>query len=87
MPFAIFKKRNEMDSEQLEVLEGLREAADELATARERFNRACEPELVEECVYEINARQARYAYFLRIAREKDIRLTVAYDKKQKAENF
>jgi hypothetical protein len=34
-----------------------------------QFGQAIEPEIIEACVYEINALQARYAYYLRLARE------------------
>ena len=50
-------------------MEAMRKTRDDLRAARAAFNNACEPELVEAAVYEINALQARYAYFLRQARE------------------
>ena len=36
-----------------------------LAQAYDRFNAVCEPELVDSCVYEINAVLSRYNYLLR----------------------
>lgn len=49
---------------------------DELGTARAalraaygRFNAAAEPELIDACIYEINAAQARCGYYLRLIRE------------------
>lgn len=47
----------------------LRDTAQALRRAYERFNYACEPELVESCVYEINALQAKYNYLLRVAKQ------------------
>ncbi|MBO2527939.1 MAG: DUF2508 domain-containing protein [Clostridiales bacterium] len=41
-----------------------------LSQAYERFNRAVEPELVDACVFEINAVQSRYNYLLRIIKER-----------------
>jgi len=76
----LFGKRTvtEQDRERFEALEGLRETADELALARDKFNNALEPELVEACVYEINALQARYAYFLRLAKENETTVETAF---------
>lgn len=49
----------------------LRSAAQELALAYDRFDQASEPELVEACIYEIQAIHARYSYFYRAIREGD----------------
>ena len=75
----LFGKQMEtaQEKERREALEGLRETADGLALARDKFNNAAEPELVEACVYEINALQARYAYFLRLAREHETTVETA----------
>ena len=40
-----------------------------LCDAYERFNVTVEPELVDACVYEINAIQSRYNYLLRLIKE------------------
>ena len=40
-----------------------------LAQAYDRFNAVCEPELVDSCVYEINAVLSRYNYLLRLVKE------------------
>lgn len=61
--------REQEKQEQREVLEAMRRTRQELRHARLNFNDAREPELVEASVYEINALQARYAYYLRLARE------------------
>jgi len=39
-----------------------------LKEAYERFNRVCDPDLVEACIFEINAATARYNYLLRQAK-------------------
>ena len=57
------------DSPAQQVRRELAVAARDLRLAYERFDFACEAELVEAGVYEINALQARYAYLLRRARE------------------
>lgn len=46
----------------------LRSAAQELALAYDRFDQAAEPELVEACIYEIQAVHARYSYYYRAIR-------------------
>lgn len=43
----------------------LNEARLALLQAYDRFNAVSEPELVDACVYEINAQLARYDYLLR----------------------
>ena len=56
-------------SEQEEILYALFDAKDRLDTAFSVFNSVCDPELVEACIFEINALQSRYAYFLSRARQ------------------
>ena len=41
----------------------------DIAVARARFDMATEGELIDQCVYELNALQSRYTYFLRLIRE------------------
>ena len=42
----------------------------QLKEAYERFNYACEPELVEASIFEINALKAKYDYLLRCVKER-----------------
>ena len=42
----------------------------QLKEAYDRFNYACEPELVEASIFEINALKAKYDYFLRCVKER-----------------
>ena len=58
--------RDRYQREMFEELTNLRDALDD---AYMRFNAVTEPELVDACVYEINAAQSRYNYMLRKARE------------------
>ncbi|GHV33652.1 hypothetical protein FACS18949_08190 [Clostridia bacterium] len=55
--------------EYADALDNLQELSEQLHDARLRFNQATEPELVDACVFELNALQARYNFFLRMARE------------------
>ncbi len=63
------KKRNDdARSAAAELQRELRDTAQALRRAYERFNYVCDPELVESCVFEINALQAKYNYLLRLAK-------------------
>ena len=42
----------------------------QLKDAYDRFNYACEPELVEASIFEINALKAKYDYLLRCVKER-----------------
>jgi hypothetical protein len=64
--------KREVLREQREVLRILGELRDDMHTARLQFNQAVEPELVDACVFELNALQSRYNYYLRVAREEGI---------------
>ena len=58
--------RDDSMQDMFNELSDLRTALDD---AYMRFNIATEPELVEACVYEINAAQSRYNYQLRLIKE------------------
>ena len=53
------------DASMQELFSELSETRFALAQAYDRFNAVCEPELVDSCVYEINAVLSRYNYLLR----------------------
>jgi len=52
-----------------ELFNELSEARVALTDAYDRFNNTTEPELVDACVFEINAIQSRYGYLLRVIKE------------------
>ncbi|MDR0294052.1 MAG: DUF2508 family protein [Oscillospiraceae bacterium] len=58
-------------SEREILLRELSETQERLSEANARFNMATQPELIEQCVYEINALKARHAYYIRVLREED----------------
>lgn len=63
------KRRNDASrSATAELQRELQDTAQALRRAYERFNYVCDPELVESCVFEINALQAKYNYLLRLAK-------------------
>lgn len=53
------------DASMQELFSELSETRFALSQAYNRFNAVCEPELVDSCVYEINAVLSRYNYLLR----------------------
>ena len=63
------KKRTSDPSPAAQVNRELQETALALRRAYQRFDFACEAELVDASVYEINSLQARYSYLLRAAKE------------------
>jgi DnaJ-domain-containing protein 1 len=61
----LFKKRTAPDAELRELMDSLSSTQREMAQAYDRFNFASDPDLIDACVYEINALQCRYNYLLR----------------------
>lgn len=57
------------DDKMQELFDELGDLHAALEDAYMRFDLVCEPELVEACVYEINAAQSRYNYMLRVIKE------------------
>lgn len=52
-----------------ELFNELSDMRNALKDAYMRFDSTTEPELVDACVYEINAAQSRYNYLLRVIKE------------------
>ena len=65
-----FRRAAARDDRMQELLFELSELRGALAAAYMRFDAATEPELVDACVYEINAAQSRYNYQLRLIKER-----------------
>lgn len=53
------------DEERRQLVEGMRETRALLNHAYAQFNFYSDPDLVDACVYEINALQSRYSYYVR----------------------
>ncbi len=76
MTQTIFGRRraaNEAESEREQLMEGLRQTRSLLNCAYSQFNTYSDPDLVEACVYEINALRSRYAYYVRQVKRLDAR--------------
>ena len=65
-----FRHAAARDDSMRELLGELSELRGALEAAYMRFDAATEPELVDACVYEINAAQSRYNYQLRLIKER-----------------
>ena len=53
------------EEERRQLLAGMKQTRDQLNYAYAQFNLYSDPDLVDACVYEINALQSRYSYFVR----------------------
>ena len=65
MKSVLFSKKYAPDPELAALKAELQEAQNELARAYCQFNHAVDPELVESCIYQINAVKARCNYLIR----------------------
>ena len=59
------------EEERRQLLEGMKQTRDQLNFAYAQFNIYSDPDLVDACVYEINALQSRYSYFVRQVKQLD----------------
>lgn len=53
------------EEERRQLMEGMAQTRSQLSCAYAQFNSYSDPDLVEACVYEINALQSRYSYYVR----------------------
>ena len=54
-----------LDEERRQLMEGMAQTRSQLSCAYAQFNAYSDPDLVDACVYEINALQSRYSYYVR----------------------
>lgn len=59
------RKAAEREEERRQLMEGMRQTRTQLNHAYAQFNFYSDPDLVDACVYEINALQSRYSYYVR----------------------
>lgn len=59
------KKAAGREEERRQLMEGMKQTRDQLNFAYAQFNIYSDPDLVDACVYEINALQSRYSYYVR----------------------
>ena len=78
---SLFKKKKEISvsEEKKKLLSEIEEALSDLRYAKNCFEEAREPEMIEACIYEIKSAEARYSFLLRKAKlmaELDSKVTV-----------
>ena len=66
----LFRREIARDASMQELFSELSDTRVALSQAYARFNAVCAPELVDACVYEINAELSRYDYLLRQIKER-----------------
>ena len=74
---AIFQKKeiNHESIEKKQLLSEIEEALSDLRHAKNCFEDARDPEMIEACVYEIKSAEARYSFLLRKVKLMSIRNT------------
>ncbi len=68
------KAKSSLTREEYRIIEAVLEARDEWVAANNDFNYADDDLLVDYQVYRLKACEARYAYFLKLAKEKGLTL-------------
>lgn len=69
-----FRRRRELSPEEEErrqLMESMAQTRTQLNQAYAQFNVQSDPDLVDSCVYEINALRSRYSYFVRQVKRLD----------------
>ncbi len=54
------------------MIESIREICSRIEAVQSRFSMETDPDLIEGCIFELEALQAQYRYFLKLAREQGI---------------
>lgn len=54
------------------TIETIRELCERMETVQSRFEMETDPDLIEGCIYEMEAIRAQYRYWLRVARDEGI---------------
>ncbi len=60
-------------SQRAEIINGIKDVKARLEKAREIFNNTTDDALIDSAIYEIISLNAKYRYYLRIAKEEGIR--------------
>lgn len=71
MAIEFYKKLNEEE----QLIEDIRTVAQQLELVKTRFEFESDEDLVEACIYEIQALTARYRYLIRTAKEQKMKST------------
>ena len=65
------KAAQQREEERRQLVEGMKQTRNQLNYAYAQFNIYSDPDLVDACVYEINALQSRYSYYVRQVKQLD----------------
>lgn len=63
------KKKNSLSEVHRQLLQEIDDLQQSLETANSRFDNVSDPDLVDSCIYELNALSFRYQYLLRQVRK------------------
>ncbi|MCI8554475.1 MAG: DUF2508 family protein [Clostridiales bacterium] len=72
MEGALKKAILRIDERPDEIVEAIREVCSRLDMVNRRFEMESDSDLIEACIYEMEALRARYRYLLRIAKTKGV---------------
>lgn len=67
------KKINKDSLERKKIINDIERAYLDVVTAESFFQMVSEPELVDVAIYDLEAKKSRYAYLIRLAKEKGIK--------------
>ncbi len=70
----VINKKNlaEIDNETTTLLKKIGEIEDRIDTANNIFDYALDPELIDGCIYELNALYQKHSYYLKICKDRGI---------------
>lgn len=63
--------------EEREILKQIRDAIEELENARNAFNNVSDNKLIDICIHREDEATARYSYFLELAKQKDVKVSIS----------
>ncbi len=67
------KAKSAIKNEKFEILDKINNILVELECLNNRFNNVTESDLIDSCIYEINALNMRYSYYMKLCKEKGIK--------------
>lgn len=62
--------------EEREILKQIRDAIEELENARNAFNNVSDNKLIDICIHREDEATARYSYFLELAKQQNIKVSI-----------
>lgn len=76
------KSVTSLDEIRAQLKKEIEDLQQSLETANSNFNNVSDPDLVDSCIYELNALAFRYKYLLRLAREYEAQAETAVSGQQ-----